>query len=200
MEEWSPEAKTLYLILKAETKEEYEARFLDYKKESLDAIRIFVEDTKAKLHAVNESIDAAKEATVTEIAEIQTTLGADLATMESKLSVEIAQLSTTMDRAIRSISSASAGGSPALPTWHPGDSNIGQVGHRDDQGNWGMACAPHTSPPGGGMHIGQNSSLILNYTQHSSVTDFGSSPSRVELLVFDGNNPKLWQQRCQEYF
>jgi hypothetical protein len=90
MEEWSPEAKTLYSILKAETKEEYEARFLDYKKESLDAVRIFVEDTKAKLHAVNDSIDATKEATATEIAEIRTTLGADLATMESKLSAKIA--------------------------------------------------------------------------------------------------------------
>jgi hypothetical protein len=191
MEEWSPEAKTLYSILKAETKEEYEARFLDYKKESLNAVRIFVEDTKAKLHAVNDSIDAAKEATATEIAEIRTTLGADLATMESKLSAEIAQLSTTVDRAIRSIPRASAGGSPALPIWRLGDSNVGQVGLRDDQGNRGMACAPHTPPPGGGMHIGQTSSLILNPTQHSSVTDSGSSAPRVELPVFDGNNPKL---------
>jgi hypothetical protein len=39
-------------MLKAETAEEYETRFLTYKKDTMDAVRIFVADTTRKLKDV----------------------------------------------------------------------------------------------------------------------------------------------------
>jgi hypothetical protein len=171
MEDWSPEAKALYSILKAETKEEYEARFLDYKKESLDVVRIFVEDTKAKLLLVNESIDVAKVATGAKIAEICTSLGAELATMEGKLSAEITQLSTTVDRALRLSLSTEVDGSPASQNWHPGGSTVGPSGHREDHLNRGLACVSYTPPPGRRMQPDTSTAMILNPLHNSSVPD-----------------------------
>jgi hypothetical protein len=46
MESLSPEARALYDLLKGDTCEEYEQRFLQYK-ESLDAIKVFVDETTA---------------------------------------------------------------------------------------------------------------------------------------------------------
>jgi hypothetical protein len=45
MESLSPESRALYEMLKADTKEEYEARFLAHKKEILDTLKVSLFDT-----------------------------------------------------------------------------------------------------------------------------------------------------------
>ena len=45
MDNLSPESRTIYDLIRAETAEEFENRFLDYKKETLDVVRKFVNDT-----------------------------------------------------------------------------------------------------------------------------------------------------------
>ena len=45
MEELSPESKVLYDMITAETAELYESKFVEYKKEILDAVRKFVDGT-----------------------------------------------------------------------------------------------------------------------------------------------------------
>ena len=45
MEDLSPEARTIYDLIHGETTAEFESRFLDYKKETLEAVRKFVADT-----------------------------------------------------------------------------------------------------------------------------------------------------------
>jgi hypothetical protein len=53
MEMLSLESKLLYDMLKANTREEYEVRFLQYKKESLDAVKTFVDETQAGFRAMD---------------------------------------------------------------------------------------------------------------------------------------------------
>ena len=60
MENLSPESKALYDLLRAETTEEYEARFLAYKKETLDAVHKFVATTTKEIKAVSTEIEAVR--------------------------------------------------------------------------------------------------------------------------------------------
>jgi hypothetical protein len=57
MDSLSLESRALYELLHMETKEEYEARFIDYKKELLGAIKIFVDDTTGQLADLNATVD-----------------------------------------------------------------------------------------------------------------------------------------------
>jgi hypothetical protein len=57
MDALSPESKALYELLCVESKEEYESRFLDYKKDLLDAVKVFVDDTTGQLSDINATID-----------------------------------------------------------------------------------------------------------------------------------------------
>jgi hypothetical protein len=57
MENLSPESKALYLLLKAETKEEYKNSFTDYKKEKINAVHQYIEDTSTHIMDVASTID-----------------------------------------------------------------------------------------------------------------------------------------------
>ena len=72
MEEFSPEARKLYEILRAKTQEEYEIKFLAHKKEILDSIRIFMAETDKQFEEVN-----------TNLASMQAQLGEDVASLKS---------------------------------------------------------------------------------------------------------------------
>ena len=56
MENLSPESRLLYDLLKADTREAYEAKFLDHKKEILDAVKVFVDDTTKQFKEIEESL------------------------------------------------------------------------------------------------------------------------------------------------
>jgi hypothetical protein len=98
MENLSPEARAIYEILTAETREAYENRFLDYKKESFDTVRAFVEDTSRRFASVNASIATVQASMGAELAAAQEALGADLVTTKAGLSAEISQLAATVGR------------------------------------------------------------------------------------------------------
>jgi hypothetical protein len=66
-----------------------------------------------------------------------TLLGAALATVEGKLIMEIAQLATTVDRAIHLIPSASVEGSPEPQIWRPGVATSAQPGTARNKGTGG---------------------------------------------------------------
>jgi len=199
MDALSEESKALYNILMADTKEEYESRFFEHKKEILDAVKIFVDDTGKKFRSVNSSIDAVAATVEGELADTREVLGAELASVRNTLSAEIAQLTATVDRVIRMPNSVMER-TPAPHTKAPGDDTVGQFGHRWAQQHRGTACATHTPPPGGGTEIAPKSNPMINSSCDLSVTDASASAPRVELPQFDGNNSKLWQRRCEEYF
>jgi hypothetical protein len=192
----------LYQLLKASTTEEYESKFLDYKKEILDSVRKFVVDTTKELKGVSDNITSVQAKVGTDLEEIRTHLGGELAAIKSSLSSEIALLTQTVDRAIRPTPTATAAGSPGQHAWALGDGAVGPNGHRDDLQLRGKAGASHQPPPGGGTPSGQN---FFPSTSNSSraayeIADASGSAPRVDLPQFDGNNSKLWQHRCEEYF
>lgn len=200
MEDLSPESKAIYDLLMAETQQAYEQRFLDHKKQILDSVKKYVDETNKQFRTVHEAVDAVHEAVGTEIAEARTSLESDLEKVQTKLSAEISQLSTVLDRVNRPIPNAAAGGSPESQSWRPGVGAIGPEGHRSALQNRGTASALHAPPPGGGTNSTQLVPFSLNSSAGSTVTDRNSSAPRVELPQFDGANPKLWQRRCEDYF
>jgi hypothetical protein len=125
--------------------------------------------------------------------------GSELSAVKGSLSAEIAALSSSVDRAIRSPPSASAGRAPMPHAWQSGDGAVGQ-GHGDDSLHRGKASASHQPPPVGGMHSGQIPSLRTFSSTGPLNSDAVASAPRVELPQFDGANSKLWQRRCEEYF
>lgn len=88
MEELSSEARALYELLKADTAEEYEKRFIDYKKEVLDAFHPFVVDTRAQL----KSVDSGMAALSSDIQGVKVQIGQDLDAVRTTLSTEVANL------------------------------------------------------------------------------------------------------------
>lgn len=181
MEDWSPESRALYEIL---TREAYETRFLDHKKEVLDAVRIYVDDTSKQLRNVNDSINSVHATMGEELEAVKAAIGVDLESVKGKLSAEISQLASSLDRAIRLIPTSTSGG--------PSDRAAGPVGHRDEHTTRGLACVNHQPPPAAGTNYTQNFSSLLNLGNSSSVTDPSASAPRVELPQFEGVNSRLW--------
>jgi hypothetical protein len=190
MESLSPEARALYDLLKADTREEYEARFRQYKKESLDAVKVFVDETTAQLKAVNLIVEGVRSA-----------VGADLDTVKTALSADIANLAATVDRALHPPTTTVAAGSTSNA---PSGAKVGAVGpdgHRDELHHRGMPCARHMPSPVGGNF--SDRSIVPLYARESPSqlnSDGDSLGPRVELPQFDGANPKLWQRQSEEYF
>jgi hypothetical protein len=153
MEDMSPESLVLYNILKAETTKAFEEHFLAHKKEILASIRASIADIDHRIKSVHDSVDALHTTVEEEISSVKVALSSDLATVKGSLSAEISQLAVSVDRAIRFISTAEAGGVPGPPIWPTCDGIAGPSGHSGAPVCRGMACAPHTPPPGGGTHL-----------------------------------------------
>jgi hypothetical protein len=136
MESLSPEARALYDLLKADTREEYEARFLQYKKESLDAVKVFVDETTAQFKAVNLTVEGVRSA-----------VGADLDSVKTALIADIANLVATVDRALRpSPTTVVAGSTLSAPLGTEGEV-VGPNGCHDELHHRGMSCARHMPSP-----------------------------------------------------
>jgi hypothetical protein len=97
MESLTPEARALYDLLKADTREEYELRFLQYKKVLLDAIKVFVDDTMSQLQAVAATVEEVRTTVTTDLSATKESLGAELVSVQASLSAEIADLAATVD-------------------------------------------------------------------------------------------------------
>lgn len=192
MEGLSAESRALYEILKTDTREEYEAKFIVYKKEMLDAVKVFVDDTKEQLRVVSDNIDLASEKMGADLEVVKATFAQELASVKFSLSGEISQLAATVDRAVRL--------NTRPPPWSPEDGAVGPDGHCVDLQLRGKACALHSPPPEGGMQSGQKFFSSSSSAPVVDISDASGSALRVELPQFDGNNSKLWQRRCEEYF
>ena len=199
MEDLTPESRTIYELLKANTREEYEKRFLDHKKEILDAVREFVDDSNKQFGDLNVSLTSVQNGLAADLTETQATIGAELDAAMKSLSSEIAELKDAVDRAIRTSPSASAGGTPAPPSRTPADDVVGQ-GHGSAHDHRGLANSSSAPPPVGGMNGSPNFSSQFNSAQQFQNHDTSDSAPRVELPHFEGSNPKLWQRRSEEYF
>ncbi|KAK1686898.1 hypothetical protein QYE76_047746 [Lolium multiflorum] len=191
MDNLSAESKSLYEILKAESREEYEARFLAHKKEILDAMRDYVTDTTKQIQEINTAVDSVRIGMGKELTEAREALGTELEAVKAQISADIAHLASAVDRVARPSPNPAAGGS----------GGNGPVGHGSDSPNPGKGCATHTSPPGGGMNSdSKTSSQFFPSGSGSQDADASTSAPRVELPHFEGTNPKLWQRRSEEYF
>jgi hypothetical protein len=198
MENLSSQARAIYENLMAETREAYQNRFLDYKKESLDAVRAFVEDTTKQFTSVNASIATIQASMGVDLAAVQEALGADLAIIKGGRSTEISQLAATVGRAIQAPRPTPVEGAPGSVPRTPVVGVAGPHGHCVATNHRGMAPAP---PPVGGNKMSPYfSDSVYYHGETSSITDANAYAPRIELPQFDGANPKLWQRRCEEYF
>jgi hypothetical protein len=110
MENLSPESRTLYELLKTATREEYERRFISYKTELLDAVKLSIDDTTVQIQGVQASLDEVKATVSSDL----TALSSDLVALRSSVTTEIASLSeaiTNLPRQTTATETARSGGS-----------------------------------------------------------------------------------------
>jgi hypothetical protein len=128
MEDLSPESLVLYNILKAETTEAFEERFMAHK-EILASVRASIADTDHRIKSVHDSVDTLHTTVKEEIVGIKTALGSNIATVQGSLSAKISQLGISVDRAIRFVLTAEAGGVTGPQIWPSRDGVAGPSGH-----------------------------------------------------------------------
>jgi hypothetical protein len=185
MDGLSPESKILYDMLKANTAEIYAAKFASYKKEMLDAVKVFIDDTNSLIKGITVSLDTLHGQVEADLESVKTTLGRDLSAVKHSLSTEIADLPAAMARVERLDPGKQASA----------ESAVGPNGHREDLYHQGIAGASRTPPPVGGMPSDCRFSLNCSNSQNqftaASSTDSALSGYRAELPQFDGTTPKL---------
>ncbi|KAK1679066.1 hypothetical protein QYE76_039914 [Lolium multiflorum] len=196
MEELTPESRALYELLKADTAEEYEKRFLHYKKEVLDAFHPFVVDTRAQL----KSVDSGMASLSSDLQGVKAQFGQDLDAVRTTLTTEVANLTAAIAGIQRPDLSAGARDPSSSRIRDLEEATAGPDGRRWTHNSRGTALGTTLPPPGGGTNFSQfdrgSNSLLCD---NSTGTDTGHGP-RADLPQFDGTNPKLWQRRCEDYF
>ena len=116
MEGLSEESKKLHEILKAETTEEYETRFLEHKKDILDTVHHFINDANKQFKEAGENLESVEARLGAEITGVRDGLGGKLEAAQSALSSDIAKLTESVDRIIRSVPTTAADGTPTPHT------------------------------------------------------------------------------------
>jgi hypothetical protein len=120
MESLSPESRALYDLLKTESAEVYESKFIAYKKEILDAVWASLDDTNNQIKDLSDTVATAQYQMGADLEATHHQFGSELAAVKGSLSAEIAALSSNMDRAIRSSPSTLAGRAPTPLAWQSG--------------------------------------------------------------------------------
>ena len=140
MADLPPESKAIYDLLKVETVEEYDARFLEYKTETRDAFHQFVATTGKKIKTVTASVEAVRALVNSDLESVRASIGNDLDAVRSSLSSQIASLT----EAARRLPQPDLGttGEP-----HRDGGTVGQFGHIYDQQHRGKTCDLSMSPP-----------------------------------------------------
>ncbi|KAK1610510.1 hypothetical protein QYE76_034183 [Lolium multiflorum] len=149
MEELSPEARALYELLKADTAEEYEKRFIDYKKEVLDAFHPFVVDTRAQL----KSVDSGMAALSSDLQGVKVQIGQDLDAVRTTLSTEVANLTAAIAGLPRHNPTTLARDPSTSQARESDGTNAGPDGHRWTHNSRGMAAGTTLPPPGGAYEL-----------------------------------------------
>jgi hypothetical protein len=85
MEDLSPESRALYDLLRVETQEDYERRFLEYKKEMLDAFRPFVADTNGQIKAIHTTVGTLQATVRADLESAKTQIGEELHSIRHSL-------------------------------------------------------------------------------------------------------------------
>jgi len=132
MESLSLESKTIYKLLMADSKEEYERRFLDNKKEVLNALQPFIIYTKAQLNSVNVVFVDIKASVGADLEEARSQIGGELDSVHKSLHAEITQLVVEIGRLPRPDPGALVGNGSTLVHREPGASSAGLIGHSCD--------------------------------------------------------------------
>jgi hypothetical protein len=113
MDALSPESRALYELPCMESKEEYESRFLECKKELLDAVKVFVDDTTGQISDINATVDETRFQMSADLQAAKASISVELESSKTTLSSEIVGLAKTLDQALCSNPSAMA--LPPLP-------------------------------------------------------------------------------------
>ena len=201
MDQLTPESRAIYDLIRVETAAEDDTRYLDYRRETLDAVQKFVTDTGKQIKTVSAAVDSVRSSLTTDMEEIRLSLGDELAAVKSSLSAEISSLADLISRIPRPDPGAAADRPSASLGKEAAVAATGPDGHRWQHINRGMTSGLTTSPPVGGNFSGRPSTHSAG-SDSSSVprADYFSSGFRPALPQFDGANPKLWQIRCEEHF
>jgi hypothetical protein len=85
MESLSSESRTIYEILKADTWEEYETRFLTHKKEVLDVVKVSIDETRLQIQGVSDAINSVHYSMEVELADARNSIGLELDSVKSSL-------------------------------------------------------------------------------------------------------------------
>jgi hypothetical protein len=173
-------------------REEYEQSFLQYKKESLDAVKVFVDETMAQLKEVNASVVDMRSSVGADLRAAKDSIGTVLDNVKTSLSTEIAGLAASVNRMLRpdaiDLAGASASTLPRVDAFTAGPDR-----RRWDQHHRRAACALHIASPVGGNYPDRpQKSLAPTDLVPVPHTDISSPGPRVDLSQFDGANPKLW--------
>jgi hypothetical protein len=200
MDQLSEESRNLYDLIRMENTADYEARFLDYQKRTLDEVRKFVLDTGKQVKAVSDAVESVKASAAADLETLKVSIGADLKTVNDSLSYEIKALAAALARVPRPDPGASAD-RVAGSSFRAADDGTASQGHHSALPHRGPTFVHQSSSPVGGNNFGRLSHTEFG-TAHVQNTnpDAYSSGYRAGLPQFDGSNPKLWQIRCEEYF
>ncbi|KAK1647967.1 hypothetical protein QYE76_065772 [Lolium multiflorum] len=149
MENLLPESKALYQLLRSETKEEYESRFATYKKEMLDAVKVFIDDTKEQIKDVHTTVDGVRTTVSADLQAAKESIGAERDAVKSTPSSEIAGLAAAVDRAMRFDPGAVAGRPSTSASKEVDACTVGPDGRHWETQNRGTNYAQHTNCPEG---------------------------------------------------
>lgn len=199
MESLSPESRQLYDMITSETEEIYEAKFLSYKKEMMDAVKKYVHDTTVQIKDLGNAVDSVQAQVGSDLRSVKESFGQDLEEVKISLGAEIGNLTAAVDRFLRPSSSKRGEELYVPPHRAHGHGDDGPVGHRSATLSRGLTCAQHSSPPAGGMNSAP-SPLFLNQTSEPNNSNHDPFGPRVDLPQFDGTNPKLWQRGVKNTF
>ena len=160
-------------------------------RELLDSIHKLIDGQKGALEeqrvANSEAITAHQRHTMEMLDDIRADLG---------------DLHLRLDRAVPSgqvyTTSPTAASSPTTPK----DGEIGPNGHREEQSRRGKAHEvppPYVPPPARGAQFSRPNTPRNVISVDESPPHHRSLP-KIDFPRFDGTCPKLWQQRCEDYF
>jgi len=130
MESLSLESAQLYELITSETTEIYEAKFLSYKKEMMDAVKKFVGDTTSQIKDLGAAVDSVQTQVGSDLRSIKDSFRQDLEEVKLSLGTEIANLTAAVDKLVRPSSSKPAEGLYVPPPRALGHGDNGPDGRR----------------------------------------------------------------------
>jgi len=154
--------------------------------------------------SVNEAVDAAMVRSVNK--EVRTCISKATADMQMYSDGVETALNRNLEALRSQLGLAAYSDEPDPSRIAAGDAETGQLGHRVESTTRGpgvRASGPYIPPPARGMR--RNQSTIHVPRSFDVGDDTADFPSRhrmpkMDVPKFDGDQPKLWQIQCEDYF